>query len=157
MDETTPESETSTVSEIERTMQRNKRVNVRVPIRISTIDPEKDPETGKLYFFTSDEYSANISRGGAFVTISEPIDPGRRVLVEIDIPDGSSIQAIGRVVWKSIGTGKSDAASKRRPGIGVQFTSGRPDLFNELDRYINLTARRRSKTSELGSTSQPST
>jgi Tfp pilus assembly protein PilZ len=141
----------------EMTPQRSKRANLRIPIRISTIDPEKDPETGKLYFYTSEEYSANISRGGAFVATPEPIDPGRRVLVEIDIPNGSNIQTIGRVVWKHLAIGSGEATANRRSGIGIQFTGGRPDLLNELDRFISLAAPRRSAASGYAPPNSPST
>lgn len=155
MSETTPEA--SVAKPIERAKQCSKRVNLRVPIRISTIDPEKDPETGKLYFYTSQEVSANISRGGAFVATPEPIDPGRRVLVEIEIPNGSNIQTIGRVVWKRVNPLKTEVNPARRSGIGIQFTGGRPDLLNELDRYIKLAAPRRSKNSDFSSPNSPST
>jgi Tfp pilus assembly protein PilZ len=155
MSETTPE--VSAAPPIHRTKQRTKRANVRVPIRISTIDPEKDPETGKLYFYTSQEVSANISRGGAFVATPEPIDPGRRVLVEIDIPNGSNIQTIGRVVWKRIDPTMAESSPAGRTGIGIQFTGGRPDLLNELDRFINLTGPRRSKTSDFAPPNSPAT
>ncbi len=157
MSEMTPDADAAVVAQMERAKQHSRRANVRIPIRISTIDPEKDPESGKLYFFTSEEFSANVSRGGAFVPTPERIDPGQRLLVEIDIPNGSSVQAIGRVVWKQISAGQSGASPRKRSGIGIQFTNGRPDLLNELDRYINRVALRRSKAPELGSTTQPST
>lgn len=142
MSEAISDSGAAAATHIEPSKQRHRRVNVRVPIRISTIDPEKDPHTGKLYFFTSEEYSANISRGGAFVATPESIDPGRRVLVEIDIPEGSSVQTLGRVVWKRLGVGKMDALSPNRPGIGIEFTGGRPESLNELDRYLAAASRR---------------
>ncbi len=129
--------------------QRHRRVSIRVPIRISTIDPEKDPSTGKLFFFTSDEFSADISRGGVFVVTPEPIEPGRRLLVEVEIPGGSNIQTIGRVVWKRIETGQAGASPRDRHGVGVQFTSGRPDLFNELERYVEKQAGRRRGVSKI--------
>lgn len=158
MSETGPESDRDVVSRIETINKSSKRVNVRVPIRISTIDPEKDPETGKLYFFTAEEFSANISRSGAFVHTPEPIDPGRRVLVEIDIPSGSSIQTLGRVVWKRIGQPSTDTSTPSRSGIGIQFTGGRPDLLNELDRYLNAKARRAKRlAANLGPSHQPTT
>lgn len=155
MNETTPEA--SVATQTVRAKQHSRRANIRVPIRISTIDPEKDPETGKLYFYTSQEVSANISRGGAFVATPEPIDPGRRVLVEIEIPNGPNIQTIGRVVWKRIDPGKADANPNRRSGIGIQFMGGRPDLLNELDRFVNQAAPRRSKAAEFAPPRSPST
>ncbi|MCP4036013.1 MAG: PilZ domain-containing protein [bacterium] len=159
MSEPTPDSEAAVVADLERAKQEHRRVSVRVPIRISTIDPDKDPKTGKLYFFTSEELSANISRGGAFVATPEDIDPGRRVLVEIDIPNGSNIQTLGRVVWKRVGTGagQAETSPRARSGIGIQFMGGRPELLNELDRYITATSRRRPASNELGTANQPQT
>lgn len=159
MSETAPDADTTVVAELARAKQVHRRVNVRVPIRISTIDPEKDPKTGKLYFFTSEEHSANISRGGAFVATPEDIDPGRRVLVEIDIPNGSNIQTLGRVVWKRVGTDSGPGAGSRKSwaGIGIQFTGCRPDHLSELERYLRTASRRRSAAAELGTASQPST
>lgn len=155
MTDTTPEA--LITPQIERAKQCSKRANLRVPIRISTIDPEKDPETGKLYFYTSQEVSANISRGGAFVATPEPIDPGRRVLVEIEIPNGSNIQTIGRVIWKRVSSSRAGANPTGRSGIGIQFTGGRPDLLNELDRFINLAVPRRSKASDFAPPHSPTT
>ena len=155
MNESTPKA--SVAKRIERVKQRSKRASVRVPIRISTIDPQLDPETGKLYFYTSQEVSANISRGGAFVATPDPIDPGRRVLVEIDIPNGSNIQTIGRVVWKRIDPLNKETHPARRTGFGIQFTGGRPDLLNELDRFINLALPRRSKASDFSRPKSAST
>lgn len=154
MSETTTSADSAAAAVIHRVKQVNKRLNVRIPVRISTIDPERDPATGKLFFFTADEFSANVSRGGAFVATPELIDPGRRVLVEIDIPNGSSLQAVGRVVWKRLAKPDAETPAGQRAGIGIQFTSGRPDLFNELDRYINLAVRRRNSAKALNRTNQ---
>ena len=68
--------------------QRYSRLSVRVPVRISSIDPEFDPTTGKPFFYTSEEVCLNLSRGGAFVATGDGIAPGRRLLVELDLPDG---------------------------------------------------------------------
>ncbi len=143
MSESTPEAEEAVVAEIEEKQQQHRRVSVRVPIRISTVDPDRDARSGKLYFFTSDEVSANISRSGAFVATPENLEPGRRVLVEIGIPNGSNIQTLGRVVWKRLGSGRVDVSPATRPGVGIEFTGGRSDQLNELDRYITSASRRR--------------
>ena len=71
--------------------QRYRRVQVSVGIRISTIDPETDPATGRPYFRTSEETCANVSRGGAYVETTEAISPGRRLLLEIELPGGASL------------------------------------------------------------------
>ena len=45
------------------------------------------------------ETCSNLSRGGVFVRTGELLEPGRRVLVELSLPNGSQVEAIGRVAW----------------------------------------------------------
>src|SRR5262245_41945817 len=83
---------------IESPQRRYERVSADIPVRISTIEPDLDPLTGRTYFRASQERCANLSRGGVFVETHELLDPGRRVLVELSLPDGE-VEAIGRVAW----------------------------------------------------------
>src|SRR4029453_14364383 len=79
--------------------RRHRRVAVELPVRLSTIDPELDPRTGRPYFRASRETCANLSRGGLFIRTRDPLSPGRRVLVELHFPDGRPLEAVGRVAW----------------------------------------------------------
>jgi hypothetical protein len=117
-----------------------RRVAVRMPVRISTIDPETDPWTGKPYFRTSDETSGNVSRGGAFVVTPEPIAPGRRVLLELHIPDGETVQTIGRIAWSR--SSFSPAGKTGTSGVGVEFLGGTPEQFAALERFLERSWRR---------------
>jgi Tfp pilus assembly protein PilZ len=122
-----------------RRQQRHQRVNVQLPVRISTIDAEIDRETGKPYFRTSEETCANVSRGGAFVATPEPVAPGRRVLLEIDLPSGDSIQTIARVAWSRVQL--AEGGTDEKVGIGVEFLGGSPEHLAALERYVSRTAR----------------
>ncbi len=115
--------------------QPDQRVPLSVPVRISTIDPETDPSTGKPYFRTSEETSANVSRGGTFVLTREPIAPGRRLLIEIDIPDGPRIQTIGRVAWTR--TVIEPAEESPTSGFGIEFTGGSPEHLSRLREFLD--------------------
>jgi len=150
MDDSIGKAEETATEAAETGQQKHRRVNVRVPMRISTVDPDRDPKTGKLYFFTSEEVSANISCGGAFVTTPEDLPMGRRVLVEIDIPNGANIQTLGRVVWKRLAPGRQGLSPANRPGVGIEFVGGRHDQMRELDRYINAASRRPVAPAGLG-------
>ena len=121
------------------------RISVRLRARISTIEPETDPRTGKRFFRAADEICANVSRGGAFVSMRETIPTGRRVLVELDIPGDQEIQAVGRVAWTrtALATG-SPAGNMREPGIGIQFLAGNGDGLRRLDQFVTRAIRRRS-------------
>jgi Tfp pilus assembly protein PilZ len=121
--------------------RRHTRVPIRMAVRISTIDPELDPETGKPYFRTSEETCANVSRGGAFVVTPEPIAPGRRLLLELEMPEGRTVQTIGRVAWVKITM--SPPGKKPAAGIGVEFLGGSPEQLSALETFLSKASRRR--------------
>ena len=93
---------------------------LRCPVRVSGIDPEIDPESGLPCFTSVEEHALNLSEGGVFVPGDDTLTPGRRVLVEIDLPEGAQIQAIGTVAWR-----RRPAAARgvdRPAGMGIEFT-----------------------------------
>jgi Tfp pilus assembly protein PilZ len=127
-----------------RPTQKHPRVAVEMPARISTIDSETDPLTGKPFFRTSQETCANVSKGGAFVATRETIPAGRRVLLELEIPGGRRVQAIGRVAWTKTTLALSSPAGKgRQAGIGVEFVGGPRDQLLEIEKFVARSIRRR--------------
>jgi Tfp pilus assembly protein PilZ len=114
--------------------RRHSRVSSKLNVRISTIEPERDPWTGRPFFRATQERCANVSRGGAFIDTAEPLSPGRRLLLEFHLPDGRQLEAIGRVAWsrKIMSPRERDADA----GIGVEFLGGSPAHFSELEQYI---------------------
>jgi Tfp pilus assembly protein PilZ len=116
--------------------RQHRRVQASIPVRISTIESLRDPWTGKPYFRASQETCANVSRGGAFVRTTELLDPGRRVLLELQLPNGSQIEALGRVAWT-----KRSLASGAQPdsGVGVEFLGGATDQLAALEEFLSRT------------------
>ena len=118
------------------------RLSVRLPARVSTVDPETDPFTGKSFFRTSEERSANVSETGLFLAMTDTIPPGRRVLVEMELPGGQIVQLMGRIAW----TRTQDTAARekpagelenREPGVGIEFTGAHhPEDRRALDRFL---------------------
>jgi Tfp pilus assembly protein PilZ len=132
------------------------RVSVHMRARISTIDAETDPFSGKSFFRTSDETCANVSRGGAFVPMRETIPPGRRVLVELELPGGQHVQAIGRVAWTRTSIAAAMPAGKgRASGIGIQFVAGTRDDLGALERFVDRSLRPTPSTPEAGPSFAP--
>ena len=115
--------------------RRHRRVEALLPVRISTLEPERDPWTGRPFFRASQETCANVSRGGAYVQTGEPLSPGRRVLLEITLPDGRPVEAIGRIAWsKRVLTPRERDV---QAGIGIEFLGGAAEQFSALENYID--------------------
>jgi Tfp pilus assembly protein PilZ len=115
--------------------RRHRRVPTTLSVRISTIEPEKDPWTGRPFFRAAQETCANVSRGGAFVRTAEPLTPGRRILLEMRLPSGSALEAIGRVAWtKRI---MAPRESENDAGIGIEFLGAAAEQFSALEDFID--------------------
>jgi len=113
--------------------QRYRRVEVKMDVRISTIDPETDPETGRPYFRTSEEVVGNISRGGACVEADEAVAEGRRLLVEMDLPSGRTVQTVGRVAWtRSALADSEEGRGQARETMGIEFLPGTEEELGDL-------------------------
>jgi Tfp pilus assembly protein PilZ len=114
--------------------RRHRRISASIPVRISTIEPERDPWTGRPFFRASQETCANVSRGGAFVRTAEPLTPGRRVLLEFELPGGQPLEAIGRVAWTRRVLAPLERDSEA--GIGIEFLGGPSEQFSVLEDLI---------------------
>jgi hypothetical protein len=112
------------------------RVRLDVPIRLSTIDPEVDPWTGRPFFRSCEESVADLSRGGARIRSREPLTPGRRLLLEVDLPDGRTFEAIARVAWARVEPQPEDA-DRAAYGLGLEFLGGTPEHMMRLERFLH--------------------
>ena len=117
--------------------RRHPRVLLQVPIRLSTIDPEIDPWTGRPFFRTCEETIADLSRGGARVQSHEPLAPGRRLLLELDLPGGRTFEAIARVAWTRLEPATGNDASDGPYGLGLEFLGGTPDHLTRLETFLH--------------------
>ncbi len=115
--------------------RRYERIAAGIAVRISSIEPERDPWTGRPFFRSLQETCENVSRGGVFVKTDEPFDPGRRLLVEIKLPTGQPLEAIGRVAWvkQTVSANPRDNVS----GVGIEFLGAASEHFEALEAYIN--------------------
>jgi len=120
--------------------RRFERVRADIPVRISTIEPDLDPLTGRTYFRASQERCANLSRGGVFVHTHELLDPGRRVLVELSLPGGGEVEAIGRVAWTQYAM-RSAASDGSDCGVGIEFLGGAAEQLSALEAFVKRGAR----------------
>jgi Tfp pilus assembly protein PilZ len=114
--------------------RRHRRVALRVPVDVSTIDPERDPRTGRPYFRECRELCGNLSSGGMFIATSDPPGPGRRLLVRIHTRDGAPpIEALARVAWR-----QPDAVlGAEECGVGVEFVGPSPAARAAIERVLD--------------------
>ena len=119
---------------MKRRNRQHDRTPVEVEIRLSSIDPETDPETGRRYFRESEETCATLSPAGAFIRSLDPPAAGRRLVLQIHVPGESEpVEATGRVAWSKRDL---DPATRGGSGAGVEFTGADPRSRRVLARYL---------------------
>ncbi|MBK7947850.1 MAG: PilZ domain-containing protein [Deltaproteobacteria bacterium] len=101
--------------------QKFPRQATRVAVRISTVDPEVDPDSGEPFFRSTEATTANLSRGGVFVHSWEPLSAGRRVIVALDLPSGGELSLFGNVVWTRRRLESRNEGALEAPGYGIEF------------------------------------
>ena len=117
--------------------RRYPRVPLSLPVHVFSIDPETDATTGKPVFRNSEEICANLSRGGACIRTSDPLSPGRRVLLELELPDGERLETIGRVAWSKLGMAPG---GRLEAGCGVEFLGASARQRAQLDALLERAA-----------------
>lgn len=126
-------------------LQKFPRTATAVPVRVSTVDPEVDPTTGRTFFRSAEETTGNLSRGGVYVRSWEPLASGRRVVITLDLSDArdgsDELQLVGRVVWARRRLTQSGDVLEQ-PGYGVEFTGGTREELERLDAHLKRLAGR---------------
>jgi uncharacterized protein (TIGR02266 family) len=112
--------------------RRHPRVALELPVRLTSVDPERD-RSGAPFYRATDERCANVSAGGAYLCTADPLVPGSRVLLELELPDGQPFEALGRVAW-SRRTVLPDGAVEA--GCGVEFLGLSPQERAPLERWL---------------------
>jgi len=111
--------------------RRFERVDLRARVQLTSLDPERDPGTGFPTLWESDELCETLSLGGAFIRTVDPPARGRRVLLQIQLPGGESVETIGRVAWTRV-----PLRGAREAGVGVEFVAPDGDAQRTLSRFL---------------------
>ena len=119
-------------------LQKHPRVATAMAVRVTTVDAETDPDTGKTFFRSAEETTANLSQGGAYVHSWEPLAGGRRVIVAIELPAGIELQLEGRVVWTRRALRTNTKGDLESPGYGIEFEPGTRELATLGDYLASL-------------------
>jgi hypothetical protein len=97
--------------------RRYARHRVELTARLSCLDPERDPRTGGTSFRMMTVRTVDVSDGGLCIRADQAIDCGRRVVLELDLPDGRTCDVAGRIVWLSPSAGAGESSR-----MGVAFS-----------------------------------
>jgi PilZ domain len=111
--------------------RRFERVDLRARVQLTSLDPERDPRTGVPTLWESDELCETLSLGGAFIRTVDPPAKGRRVLLQIHLPSGESVERVGRVAWTRV-----SLRGARETGVGVEFVATEADAQGALSRFL---------------------
>ena len=117
-------------------------------MRVSAIEPEIDPLTALPCYSSFEESSVNVSEGGVFIPTEDTLTPGRRVVVELDLPSGDLVQAVGEVVWRR--AAHAARSGDRPAGMGIEFTGIARTCALALSRALEPKRRTRSSTTRRG-------
>jgi Tfp pilus assembly protein PilZ len=90
---------------------------VELTARLACVDAQRDPRTGEALFWMMTVRTIDVSDGGLCIRAEQPVDCGRRVVLELDLPDGRTFDVAGRIVWLAP-SGKDGHSSR----MGVAFT-----------------------------------
>jgi hypothetical protein len=109
--------------------RRYRRVSVALPVRMSTVEPEYDLESGVPCFQASEAVCLNVSRGGALVRAEEGVMSGKRLLLELDLADGRQAELMGRVVWATRSQHATDTDGEMH--LGIEWIPGGQETLSQ--------------------------
>jgi Tfp pilus assembly protein PilZ len=79
--------------------RRFSRLRVELTARLAFLDAERDHRTGSPIYRVMTVRTVDVSDGGLCVRAEEGVTTGRRVVLELDLPDGRTYDLAGMVVW----------------------------------------------------------
>lgn len=84
---------------VAREARNHPRVRVQLDAMVSTLDPLQEDGSGERYFVVTGAQTVDVADGGLGLTAESALEAGRRVIVEVTLRDGLSVERSGRVMW----------------------------------------------------------
>jgi len=112
--------------------RRHPRIALELPVRLTSVDPERD-RSGAPFYRATREQCANVSAGGAYLRTADPLAPGSRVLLELELPDGRAFETLGRVAWSRRTVQRG---GRVETGCGVEFLGLSSEERAPLERWL---------------------
>jgi hypothetical protein len=104
----------STGVQITREARGHARVAAQLKARVSTLDPSAESGDGPSYYLLVGAVTLDVADGGLGLAAEESMKRGQRVLVELELASGESVECKGRVAW-------SGQDTEGRSVLGISF------------------------------------
>jgi hypothetical protein len=91
---------------------------------ISTLDASRD-RTGSAYFVVVEGRTLDVGDGGLGLEVEDSLREGSRVLVDVELGEGRTLECRARVVWSAADANGAHFA-------GLSFDEPQPGLLNSL-------------------------
>ena len=88
------------------------------------------------------EIAASESARARGLMFREKLPRGKRVLLEVSLPNGSRLEAIGRVAWTQKALPPENERPTESAGVGIEFLGGASDQFSAFESWIEDRASR---------------
>ncbi|HEU4429156.1 MAG TPA: PilZ domain-containing protein [Myxococcota bacterium] len=111
--------------------RRFERVDLRARVQVTSLEPARDPESGVPTLWDTHELCETLSVGGAFIRTADPPAKGQRLLLQIYLPGGESVETLGRVAWTRV-----PLRGARGAGVGVEFVAPSGAATGALERFL---------------------
>lgn len=92
--------------------------------RVTTLKADLDPETQASFYVLTDARTLDVGDAGAGLEVDDAVPEGRRVMVELDLPDGSTLTCSASVMWSS--------NDKDAHYLGLRFDEPVPGLIDRV-------------------------
>ena len=100
------------------------RVSIRVGIEVKSASVEE----------FVDRHILDVSKGGLFLELDEPLAPGTKIEFRLKIGDEDLISGLGRVAWAR---GPDPSEGHRPPGVGVEFIELAGSSRRVVDAFVD--------------------
>lgn len=109
---------------VSRESRKHARRVIELGARVSTLEAVVDPKTRDSFYVLTEARTLDIGEAGAGLKVDDPVATGQRVMVELELPDGSVLSCRASVRWTA-----RDVDSYY---VGLCFDESVPDLPERL-------------------------
>ena len=114
------------------------RVRVEFPVSFTTIDPQRNPVTGALFYETGEAMCVrDASRRGIGLRTSSTIEAGTRVLLHVGLgTEPEPVELFARTAWSRVEYVRGEHAGRPVCALGLELLDGSRDALDRYERAL---------------------